>query len=123
MTPNLSTAQTVSRLSGRSNDHPPLDERHYADVLRHALEEHTDSDELSEVMAGVTLPTPCGDCSEPFVSAVHISDGLRVRSYCDECAGSDPVLSVIYRRVSVEEILPEITEQNSKSAVANNEHS
>jgi hypothetical protein len=94
----------------------------YADVLRHALEEHTDSDELSEVMAGVTLPTPCGDCGEPFASAAHISDGLRVRSYCDECAESDPVLSLIYRRVSVGEILPEITEQNSKSAVADNEH-
>jgi len=62
----------------------------YATVLRHALEEHIDSDELSEVMAGRTLPTPCGDCGEPFVSEVHISDGLRVRSYCDECAESDP---------------------------------
>ena len=87
----------------------------YAAVLRHALEEHTDSDELTEVMTGVTLPTPCGDCSEPFVSEVHISDGLRVRSYCDECAESDPVLELMYRRVSVDEILPEITERNSRS--------
>jgi len=87
----------------------------YAGVLRHALEEHTDSDELSEVISGVTLPTPCGDCRESFVSEVHISDGLRVRSYCDECAESDPVLALIYRSVSVDEILPEITERNSRS--------
>ena len=87
----------------------------YATVLRHALEEHIDSDELSEVMSEATLPTPCGDCGEPFVSEVHISDGLRVRSYCDECAESDPVLALMYRRVSVGEILPEITERNSRS--------
>jgi hypothetical protein len=87
----------------------------YATVLRHALEEHTDSDELSEVMTGVTLPTHCGDCGEPFVSKVHISDGLRVRSYCDECAESDPVLALMYRRVSLDEILPEITRRDSQS--------
>jgi hypothetical protein len=86
----------------------------YAGVLRHALEEHIDSDELSEVMSGMTIPTPCGDCGEPFVSEVHISDGLRVRSYCDECAETDPVLALMFRRVSVDEILPEITERNSR---------
>jgi len=85
----------------------------YAGVLRHALEEHIDSDELSEVVTAVTLPTPCGDCGEPFVSEVHISGGLRVRSYCDDCAESDSVLALIYRRVSVDEILPEITERES----------
>jgi hypothetical protein len=93
----------------------------YAGVLRHALEEHIDSDELSEVVTGVTLSTPCGDCGEPFVSEVHISDGLRVRSYCDECAESDPVLALMYRRVSVDEILPEITEANSRSVEPGNE--
>jgi hypothetical protein len=87
----------------------------YADVLRHALEEHSDSDELSDVLSEVTLPTPCGDCGEPFVSDVHISQGLRVRSYCDNCAESDPVLALIHRRVSVNEILPEITERNGRS--------
>lgn len=87
----------------------------YAAVLRHAIEEHIDSDELSDVITGVTLTTPCGDCGEPFISEVHISDGLRVRSFCDECADSDPVLALMYRRVSVDEILPEITEENSQS--------
>jgi len=95
----------------------------YATVLRHALEEHTDSDELSEVMAGRTLPTPCGDCGEPFVSEVHISDGLRVRSYCDECAESDPVIALMYRRVSVDEILPKITRRNSQSGAPDTDHS
>jgi hypothetical protein len=80
----------------------------YATVLRHAIEEHIDSDELTDVISGVELPTPCGGCGEPFVSGVHISDGLRVRSYCDECGESDPVLTLIYRRVSVDEILPEV---------------
>jgi len=87
----------------------------YATVLRHSLAEHIDSDELSAVMSEVTLPTPCGTCGEPFVSEVHISDGLRVRSYCDECAEPDPLLALIYRRVSVDEILPEIVERNSQS--------
>jgi len=95
----------------------------YADVLRHALEEHIDSDELSEVLSGVTLPTPCGDCGEPFVSEIHISDGLRVRSYCDECAESDPVLALMYRRVSVDEILPEVTERNNRSVATDSDSS
>jgi len=82
----------------------------YATVLRHALEEHTDSDEISEVMAEVTLPTPCNDCGEVFASNVTISDALRVRSYCDACAESNIVRALIYRRVSVDEIFPEITE-------------
>jgi len=82
----------------------------YATVLRHAFEEHTDSDEISEVMAEVTLPTPCTDCGEVFASEVTISDALRVRSYCDACAESNRVLALIYRRVSVDEIFPEITE-------------
>jgi hypothetical protein len=82
----------------------------YATVLRHALEEHTDSDEVSEVMADVTLPTPCDDCGRVFASEVTISDALRVRSYCDACAESDVVRALIYRRVSVDEIFPEITE-------------
>lgn len=87
----------------------------YAAVLRHAIEEHTDSDELADVIAGVTLTTLCGDCGEPFLTEVHISDGLRVRSFCNECADSDSVRTLIYRRVSVDEVLPEITAGNPRA--------
>lgn len=81
----------------------------YADALRHYLDEHTDSEHLKAVFDGFELTTACADCGEGFVTDVIVSDGLRVRSYCDECADADiPVLTLVYRQVGVDEVLPKL---------------
>jgi hypothetical protein len=86
----------------------------YADALRHYLNEHSNSDHLKAVFNGFKLTTTCADCGESFVSEVRVSDGLRVRSYCDECAEADiPVLAIVYRQVSVDEVLPKLSNQNT----------
>lgn len=80
----------------------------YVEVLRHGIRDHSDSDELLDILS-FEYATPCARCGQPFLSELRLVDGgLIVRNFCDDCA-DDEVETLVYRSVSVEEVLPLLT--------------
>lgn len=77
-----------------------------AEVLRHYVYEHPESEFLTDVLDGVSVEVECLECERPIDSGLDSGpDYLAVRGYCESCCQGSPMLRLVCQKLSPEEAI------------------
>lgn len=82
------------------------DVAYLAEVLRHYVYEHPESEFLTDVLDGVSVEVECLECERPIDSGLGSGpDYLAVRGYCESCCQGSPMLRLVCQKLSPEEAI------------------
>lgn len=76
-------------------------------ILKHYLDNHTDSHEFREFVDTVTVSVDCTECGEYFISSVRLysSGSVGANAYCPECRDDNPLAPLVVNRLTIPELV------------------
>lgn len=88
------------------------DDSDRAEVLAHYVENHPESETLSEAVELLEARTECSECGTEFVATPSVGRGtgetprLYLPAVCDDCADDDPLNSLLVDETAPTEVVP-----------------